>query len=326
LPALVDALRGRTARARQSLKTEAKKLVRLQQRLCTDLEQTRQAPALREQAEVLKTQLGQVPRGASAVTLAIPWDPPRHITVALRPQDSAQSNVQRLFQRARGLEQGAAVIARRQAETAARMEAVAAVGAAWLDLEERAIRWQTARDRGEQPAERPRDLLHHCETWLASVRALGLTTGEAAARAPSPSGAPPRDLPKGIEAFETSDGHAVLAGRNASANDTLVTRLLRGRDWWLHVRDQAGAHVVLRWSGEVPPPDGVLAECAALAGHLSGIAKASRVEVTVCRGKHVRKVKGAPAGTVYVHGERSLRVTVDGGVIDAFYARRRAKG
>lgn len=320
-PPLCDTLRQRTARGRLAIKTEGKKLQRLLLRLDSDLARTTEAPQLREQAEILKTQLNAVPRGATTVRLPVPWDPPRHVTVTLRPDETPQANVQRMFQRARGLEQGAAVVGRRQAQTQARLEAVTILTERWLDIEQRARQWQHAHDGGDATTERPRDLLRLAETWLRDVGALGLATGEAAPPPPR-GGRPPSTLPKGVEQFETRDGHAVLAGRHAVANDALVTRLLRGRDWWLHVRDQSGAHVVLRWAGEAPPPEAVLVECAALAAHLSGLAKGCRAEVSVCRGKHVRKVKGAPAGTVYVHGERSLRVTVDAAVVDAFYARR----
>jgi hypothetical protein len=47
--------------------------------------------------------------------------------------------------------------------------------------------------------------------------------------------------------------------------------------------------------------------------------------VTLAQGKGVRKVKGAAAGSVYVSGERALRVEVEAAVVDGFYARRAVK-
>ncbi|MBI5608407.1 MAG: hypothetical protein HY902_05960, partial [Deltaproteobacteria bacterium] len=44
------------------------------------------------------------------------------------------------------------------------------------------------------------------------------------------------------------------------------------------------------------PTDAEVRACAMLAAHLSGLAKGDRAEVSVCAGKGVKKVKGAPAG------------------------------
>lgn len=325
MPILPVTLAERTAVARQSLKTEAKKLARLLEKLAADKQRADEAVVLREQAEVLKTFLAKIPRGAARFEAAVPWQPERILQVPLRPDLGPVENVQRLFQRARGLERGAAIIAGRIDEVEMRALHVQELQQQWQGLLHRAEAWQRAFTAGESPADRPRVLLALADTWLQEVQQLRLKIGgedKPSQAQRQIARAKQAELPKGVELFESPAGHPVLAGRNATANDALVVRYLRGRDWWFHARDQAGAHVVLRWQGKETPPESELAACAVLAAHLSGLDKGSRVEVIACPGKGVRKVKGAAPGAVYVSGERAVRVEVDAATVDAFYARR----
>jgi predicted ribosome quality control (RQC) complex YloA/Tae2 family protein len=329
LPTLPQSLAERTAVARQSLKTESAKLKRLLQNLAQDQARADQAEALRLAGEVLKGQLAQVPRGASSWSGPVPWQPEQQITVALRPELSAAENVAKMFQRARGLATGSRIIAERRQATEQRLLVLASVQLGYPPLLERAQRWQqTSPQDRESLGDRPRNLFRDADTWLQSVRALRLKIGgehkpdvqqrQIARKAGA-------ELPKGVELFRSPEGRAVLVGRSAEGNDALVTRLLRGRDVWLHVRDQTGAHVVLRSEGQTAPSEAEVRACAILAAHLSGLAKGDRAEVAVCAGKGVKKVKGAPTGSVYVSGERAVRVTIDAAVVDAFYARRPPK-
>lgn len=303
----------RTAIARASLKSENKRLKRLLQRLAVDEVAARQAPQLREQGEVLKVQMHAVPRGADRVVLSLPWQPDRPIEVHLLRDLSPAQNVERLFRRARGFDQGLRIITERLAAAADRLVEVEALQARMADL----------RAAAQAPAASVAEIGKRAELWRKDVRALRLLIDE------KPTAPPPEvrkvvrggELPAGVQRFTSPLGRMVLAGRNASANDSLCTRLLRGRDRWFHVRDQTGAHVVLRLDGKIAPPEAELRACAILCAHLTGIAKGDSAEVTCAEGRHVRKVKGSAVGSVYVSDERVLRVIVDPAVVDAFYER-----
>ncbi|MEG2524063.1 MAG: NFACT RNA binding domain-containing protein, partial [Oscillospiraceae bacterium] len=52
--------------------------------------------------------------------------------------------------------------------------------------------------------------------------------------------------------YRTSDGMLVLVGRNNTANDKLTLKTADKRDIWFHIKDAAGAHVVLAAQGEKP--------------------------------------------------------------------------
>jgi predicted ribosome quality control (RQC) complex YloA/Tae2 family protein len=97
-------------------------------------------------------------------------------------------------------------------------------------------------------------------------------------------------------------------GRNGSENDRLV-REAKPWDLWLHVRDAAGAHVVIRKPGrESRVPERTLIEAAGLAAHFSNRSADGAVEVMVAEIARLRKPKGASPGQVLVAGDRTVRV------------------
>ena len=321
LPPLADRVRAETADARRALTTERKKLVRLLEKLPVDAAACEGGEALRLAGEVLKVSLERVPRGADRVTLPVPWLEGETVEVPLQRDLSPQANMAKLFRRAKGLTQGLKIVRERAAQAEARMELVAAQ----VTVLEAILAAAEAFDAQHPQAPRPRDLLKQVAAWLLAVRQLGVRL-----QAPIKPDqdvrkvAKGKELPEGVRLFRSPLNAVVLAGKTAQGNDALVTRLLRGRDVWLHLRDRTGAHVMLRVEGMAAAKETEVAACAMLAGHLSGVAKGEACDVTVCAGKDVRKVKGAPAGSVYVSHERVVRVTVDAAVIDGFYARNRS--
>jgi len=100
--------------------------------------------------------------------------------------------------------------------------------------------------------------------------------------------------------YRTSDGFLALRGRNAKANEQLL-RQANAFDFWLHVADGPGAHVILRRDHpgrEVPRRS--LAEAAGLAVLASYAVGAGAADVLVALVADVRRVKGAAAGRVSV--------------------------
>ncbi len=94
--------------------------------------------------------------------------------------------------------------------------------------------------------------------------------------------------------------YGIWVGRSGRQNDRLVRESHR-EDWWLHVQDRPGAHVVVRGpkKGEEPPPE-VLERAAELAAYYSKARGSGKVPVIATRIKHLRKPKGARPGLVLV--------------------------
>ncbi len=106
------------------------------------------------------------------------------------------------------------------------------------------------------------------------------------------------------------EGFEVLVGKRAQDNDELTFRVAEPRDFWLHVADYSGSHVVIRNPDDLPAlPRPVLERAAALAAWYSKARNArGKVEVHVCRARDVRKPRGAPPGLVELRSWDALRV------------------
>lgn len=98
--------------------------------------------------------------------------------------------------------------------------------------------------------------------------------------------------------YRSRGGLEIRVGRGSKSNDELTFKHARPNDVWLHARDIAGAHVVLRWDRDDAPPARDLEDAALLAALHSKARHSSLVPVDWTRRKHVRKPRKAPAGTV----------------------------
>ncbi len=112
-----------------------------------------------------------------------------------------------------------------------------------------------------------------------------------------------------IRRYTTPEGYEIYCGESATANDFLTTRIASPNDLWLHVRASAGSHVVIRTKGQpdkVPPS--VLYRAATIAALHSNQKHSGLVPVDYTLKKHVRKPRGAAAGSVEVQREKTLHV------------------
>lgn len=135
---------------------------------------------------------------------------------------------------------------------------------------------------------------------------LDAEAGRPAARAAAPK------LP--YRTYRSSGGIAIWVGRGAASNDALTFHAAAPDDVWLHARDAAGAHVVLRWPHADAPPARDLREAASLAAWHSKARGAAVVPVDWTRRKHVRKPRGAKPGTVILREERTIMARPDAAV------------
>jgi predicted ribosome quality control (RQC) complex YloA/Tae2 family protein len=114
-----------------------------------------------------------------------------------------------------------------------------------------------------------------------------------------------------VRRFVSADGLEILVGGDARENDHLTFRIARGSDLWLHAREAAGAHVVVRLPRGKSAPLETLLDAASLAAHFSRMRDAEKVDVLYVEAKLVRKTRGAPAGLVLVAGGKTIRVARD---------------
>ena len=103
-------------------------------------------------------------------------------------------------------------------------------------------------------------------------------------------------------------GFRILVGRNAQSNDTLTLKFGYKEDLWLHAKDVAGSHVLVKYQSGKPFPKDVIERAAQLAAYNSKRKNESLCPVIVTSKKFVRKRKGDPPGAVVVDREEVIMV------------------
>jgi predicted ribosome quality control (RQC) complex YloA/Tae2 family protein len=113
--------------------------------------------------------------------------------------------------------------------------------------------------------------------------------------------------PRPYHEFEFN-GFRILVGKNAQTNDTLTLRHSFKDDLWLHAKDVAGSHVLIKHQAGKKIPKDVIERAAQLAAYYSKRKNETLCPVVVTPKKFVRKRKGDPAGMVVVEKEDTILV------------------
>lgn len=101
----------------------------------------------------------------------------------------------------------------------------------------------------------------------------------------------------------------IWVGRNAQSNDLLTFKHGYKEDLWLHAKDVAGSHVLIKHQAGKNFPKDVIERAAELAAYNSKRKTETLCPVVVTPRKFVRKRKGDPAGMVVVEKEDVIMVT-----------------
>jgi len=238
----------------------------------------------RQLGELLLAHLHQVKKGMASITVVdFAQQPAVEVDIPLDPRLTPQENAQALFKRYKKEKRGLDHIERRRSETGAEQ--------AWLEQLQLTL----------DDAETPEDLFEIAE----ELRRAGLyqeRKSKPASRKKVP--ATPR-----LNQTTSPNGFAVYWGRNNRANDYLSTRFASPHDFWFHVHNLPGCHLVLRRdSGKVEVPEDDLLFAARLAAGYSRARHESAVEVLLCQVKDLYKVKGAHPGQVNLRQFTTCRV------------------
>ncbi|MGM0368897.1 MAG: Rqc2 family fibronectin-binding protein [Bacillota bacterium] len=108
--------------------------------------------------------------------------------------------------------------------------------------------------------------------------------------------------------FKSTDGYDILVGRNNKQNDKLTKKIANDQDLWLHVKDLAGSHTIIRNHTGKEIPENTILEAAQIATHYSKGRQSSKVPVDYTPVKQVNKPKGAKPGMVYYEKQTTLYV------------------
>jgi len=113
--------------------------------------------------------------------------------------------------------------------------------------------------------------------------------------------------------FKSSQDYDILVGRNNKQNDYLTKKIASNRDLWLHIKDEAGSHVIIRNHTGKEVPFKTIREAAALAAYYSKGRDSENVPVDYTGVKNVNKPKGARPGLVYYENYQTIYINPEKG-------------
>lgn len=311
------AVRGKQTALRQLLRRLEVRLRSRRAKLVAESLEFARADLSRRMGEILVAHQGEVPRGATQVTLPDhAGGPGATIVIPLDPALPAATNAERYFKAARRGRRGSLRVAARLQETEQELARVHA----WAQRVAEASRLETLEALQKDLEAAPRVLAPRDRAALAGSPAEFAVDG----RDRAGRGGAARRRVSGPEPrrFLSSDGLPILVGRDTQGNDYLTTHVARSQDIWLHVQGRSGSHVVIR----VPQrangvPRRTLIQAAQLAAYYSQARNDGKVAVDYTLRKYVRKPRKAKPGLVTISQEKTIIVSPDKSLVQKLAAR-----
>ncbi len=263
----------------QQVKQKLEKNLKKEKKQLEELEKARKAEHYRLCGELININIGKIqPRTKNVSLENIFNEEKEELLIPLDPSLSASQNAQRYFRQYRKANQGI-----------------------------KKIKQQLGRTRQEA---------HYLESILFALEYADFDTLEEIKEELQEGGYLPRHdkAPSSSKVHSkatpikcvSSTGAEIFIGRNNRQNDYLTLRFATKNDYWFHVKDLPGAHVIVR-SG--PPSPATIEEAALLAAHFSRGTDSSNVAVDYAPIKNVRRHPIGKPGMVTYKNHRTVFVT-----------------
>lgn len=265
----------------RDLRTAAKRLADREKRLTREQRKYDDAEKVQKTAQLLTSSGMRMDQRYESVSATDYFrEDPAPVTIELDGALTLRENIDRMFKLHQKAGRGKQIVARQ------------------LDA---------ARHRSQAVAEQIRRLqaIKDWDTWRAISDRIDKerTNPQAAAKADAPLNP--------IKKFRSlmAGDREILVGRSGRDNDELTFSVAAADDFWLHVADYSGSHVIVRNpSRDKELPDDVLMKAAQLAAYFSQARNTSKVEVHVTRRKFVTKPRRAKPGLVRLLEFKSVTV------------------
>jgi predicted ribosome quality control (RQC) complex YloA/Tae2 family protein len=261
----------------------AKRFADREKRLLREQQKYAEAEELQKTAQMLTSSGKKMEQHYESVKVTDYFgEKPKAMDVPLDSTISLRENIDKMFKRYQKAGRGKSIVARQIAEVRNRRAV----------LEEQTKRLQAIKD---------------WDTWQAISSRISLASPHPAAGG--------RPLPEGeglgrrrFRAVKVDD-REILIGKGARENDELTFEVAAPEDFWFHVADYSGSHVVVRNPGKDKNLDeSILVKAAQLAAYFSQARNSSKVEVHYTKRKHVTKPRRAKPGLVRLLEFKSIKV------------------
>ena len=262
----------------RELRTASRRLAEREKRLLREQKSYEEAENLQKVGQMLTTCGKKLDQRYEEVTVTDYFgETPREVLIPLDPAITLRENIDRMFKRHQKAGRGRQIVVRQLADVQTRAAAIA----------DRTRRLHAIKD---------------WDTWLAIAERISTEREHAG------PGERTEQSPQRYRSF-VIEGYEVLVGRSSRENDELTFHVAAPDDFWMHVADYGGSHVVVRNpSREKTLPDAVLTKAAQLAAYYSQARNSPKVEVHYTRRKYVTKPKRTKPGLVKLSEFESIRV------------------
>jgi predicted ribosome quality control (RQC) complex YloA/Tae2 family protein len=269
----------------RDMRQAAKRFTDREKRLSREQEKYQEAEGLQKTAQMLTSSGRNMDQHYETVKVTDYFgEKPKTIEVALDSSISLRENIDKLFKRYQKAGRGKSIVARQITEVRNRR----------ARIDEQTRRLEAIKD---------------WDTWSAIASKIpGKSPQET-------GGAHMRSQTEGLETKSKRfrriqlDGREILIGKGARENDELTFDVAGPEDFWFHVADYSGSHVVVRNPAKEKELDqSTLLKAAQMAAYFSQARNSSKVEVHYTKRKHVTKPRRAKPGLVRLVEFKSIKV------------------
>ncbi|HDS17287.1 MAG TPA: DUF814 domain-containing protein [Proteobacteria bacterium] len=281
----------------KALQQHLRRLQKRQQHLTAEAAEKEKHLDNRRLGDLLKASLPRLQKGLSTAYVVDYWSEKLEETaIALNPALTPQENLEKLYKTAKKARRGLELIEDRRRLTRGDEDYT-------MNLLFQFSKFRPESDTSEE--------LQELLELAAALTAKKSRSEPLAEKNKNSRVKPARPSPQpGITRLDGVAGGVIYLGRTALANDYLYRHLGRAEDFWFHVRERPGAHVLLKASPDGSAPEAEQLQAATLAAANSQIRGERRVEVTMTKIKYLRKPKGAHPGQLLLSGPHTT-VTVN---------------
>jgi predicted ribosome quality control (RQC) complex YloA/Tae2 family protein len=272
-----DWVKQRASQVERVVKNEQKKLSKKIKKLKKQLNLAENSEGYRIKGEILNANLNQVKPGMTIVSLPNYYENNAPIAIKLDPALSPARNAQKYFTRYKKLRDSIKHVNQQ------------------IKIAEENLRYfdsiQTAIDNAD-----PQDIDQINDELI----------NQGYIRKQKKNKRKNKITERNLNEFKLSSGKHVLVGKNNYQNDWLTLKKANKSDYWFHVKNMPGSHVILR---DNQPSEDDIKEAAEIAAFFSKGKDSAHVQVDYVQDKRVKKPNGAKPGFVIYTGQNSIEVT-----------------
>ncbi len=267
---------------------QQKKLIRLEKNLLVDVNKGKQHQTLQKEGDLLSSYLHTVKAKSTGIILEdYTQDPPANIEIKLDPAKSPAENLSNKYQQAKRLKRKLKV-AREQLES----------------LSSKRVKLDELQTLLDENASNELDISHQ----QRFIKMLNLPEDYFTNDSSSPSKR--KKDSAGRQPYLCYSHHPLFqiwVARSAKDAEQML-KIANSNDWWFHVVEGTGAHVILRGEKKKSPPQEIQIDACLLAIHHSSQKNNSKIEVYQSLRQHLIKKKGMAAGKFHIRKSEVLLI------------------